>query len=208
MKWVIGQPSSHTNETGPFGVPLAVWDLLRRRGVSEEGVRDFLAASPQETYDPFLLDGLREAAELVLDALLSHRKVCIYGDYDADGVTSVSLLLSAFRRLSPDLCYYIPSRFRDGYGLNEDAIRRIHAQHHPSLFITVDCGSSNRREVELAKSLGMQVIVTDHHTPSRDLSPDCLFLNPKKEGSGYPFTGLCGCGVAFKLVQGMQRILA
>jgi single-stranded-DNA-specific exonuclease len=183
-------------------------DILARRGILDEAqAEDFLSAAPKRTYDPALLTDLPEAADALLDAAAQGRHICIYGDYDADGVTSTALLYSVLSKLTDAVSFYVPSRFTDGYGLNPDAVRRI-AERGAQLLITVDCGSTNRAEVELAKQLGMEVIVTDHHELEPGMEPDCLFVNAKRKDSSYPFGGLSGCGTAFKLAQSIQRKLA
>ena len=151
------------------------------------------------------MKGMREAVDEIKRAAAEKKKVCVYGDYDCDGVTSVTLLLYAFSRFMDEdkIDYYIPERKRDGYGLNMRSVKEV-ADRGTDLMITVDCGCSSCDEVEYAKSLGMEVIVTDHHiVPEK--TPDCVMLDPKQPGCGYPFDGLCGCGVAYKLVQALQR---
>lgn len=178
--------------------------LLNKRGVCDEAdVLEFLSPSPKRTYDPFLMKGMEEAVELIGKHIERGSSICIYGDYDTDGVTSVTLMLTALGKLSDNLTYYIPSRFGEGYGLNSEAVKKIKAAG-TDLIITVDCGSVSYDEVKLAGSLGMDVIVTDHHTVT-DKQADCILLNPKQPGCGYPFDGLAGVGVAFKLVQAMTR---
>ena len=185
-----------------------VKDILRSRGITlEEDVEEYLSPRPQRTYDPFLMKGMAEAVEMITSAAEKKQRVCIYGDYDCDGVTSVTLLLYAFSQFMDRerISYFIPSRFTDGYGLSMDTVKRV-ADMGTDLMITVDCGCSSADEVAYAKKLGMQVIVTDHHiVPER--TPDCVMLDPKQEGCGYPFKGLCGCGVAYKLTQALQRTL-
>lgn len=139
----------------------------------------------------------------MLSAIKQNRRICIYGDYDADGVTSVSLLIQILSHLTTNLFYYIPSRFDEGYGLNKDAIDLIR-RSGAELIITVDCGSVSYEEVEYGKSIGIDFIVTDHHNIS-DRPVDCILINPKQQDCSYPFKHLAGCGVAFKLAQGIQR---
>ena len=205
-RWVFSQQENEPLQ-GPEGVPQAILQILKERDITEStAIADFLSSSPKTTYDPFLLKDMEEAVDLILNTADSGRRICIYGDYDADGVTSVALLLTIFRKLTNKICYYIPSRFREGYGLNCRAIKAI-ADEGASLIVTVDCGSSSWEEVKYAKELGLDVIVTDHHNPSDDTLPDCLFINPKRKGNLYPFKDLSGCGVAFKLGQSIQRFL-
>jgi len=184
-----------------------VADILHRRGIeTAQQAAEFLSDAPKLTYDPFLMKDMKPAVIRIVEALRKRERICIYGDYDADGVTATSLLLTVFRRLTRSVSYYIPSRFDEGYGLNKEAIRLIAGQG-VQLIITVDCGSVSWEEVELAKELGLDIIVTDHHSTDGRRTADCLLLNPKQSGCGYPFKELCGCGVAFKLVQALQRTL-
>ena len=181
-----------------------VRELLRKRDVcSEADVLEFLSQAPKLTYDPFLLKDMEEATDLIKAHLEKGSKICIYGDYDTDGITSVTLMLTALSKVTDKLSYYIPSRFGEGYGLNKDAVAKI-KEAGADLIITVDCGSLSVEEVELAKSLGMDIIVTDHHTIT-DKQADCILLNPKRPDDSYPFDGLAGVGVAFKLVQALTR---
>lgn len=205
-RWVFANQSNEELK-GPEGVPQTILQILKERGIATmEAVEDFLSLSPKTTHDPFLLPDMAAAADGILNAVDSGRRICIYGDYDADGVTSVALLLSVFNKLSDAVCYYIPSRFREGYGLNKRAIEEI-AQKGASVIITVDCGSTAIEEINYAKELGLDIIITDHHNPCEEALPNCLFINPKRKDSIYPFRDLSGCGVAFKLAQSIQRLL-
>ena len=180
--------------------------ILKKRGYeTREEIEEFLSPIPRKTYDPFDMKGMREAAELLISTVESGGKICIYGDYDADGVTSVSLLTEFLSGLTDNVEYYIPSRFSEGYGLNLSAVDEIH-RRGADLIVTVDCGCVSYREVEHIKELGMKAIVTDHHNVD-GRSPDCIMLNPKQKDDEYPFSYLCGCGVAFKLAQAVQRML-
>ena len=111
-------------EQGRCGVPASVIEIIKSRGVSDDGISDFLSDAPQATYDPFLIPDLKEAAEMLIAAAGDGKKICVYGDYDADGVTSTTLLYTVLRYLTDNVCYYIPSRFFDGYGLNKQACYR------------------------------------------------------------------------------------
>lgn len=181
--------------------------ILAGRGVcGEEEIEEFLSPRPKMTFDPFLLKNMEGAVELILKTLDEGGKICVYGDYDADGVTSSSLMMTVLGKLTQNLTYYIPSRFDEGYGLNAEAVKSI-AADGVKLLITVDCGSLSHSEVELAKELGMNVIVTDHHSIGDGKPADCLLINPKQADCAYPFKELAGCGVAFKLAQALQRRL-
>lgn len=164
---------------------------------------EFLSPRPLCTYDPFIMKGMSEGVNLIIETINSGHKICVYGDYDVDGITSVSILRYVLGMLSDNVSYYIPGRLDEGYGLNKDAIRHIR-DNGVRLVITVDCGITSLEEVELAKKMGMEVIVTDHHNVA-DKLPDCIVINPKQKDCEYPFEGLAGCGIAFKLAQGIQR---
>lgn len=179
--------------------------LLENRGIKGDAdIEEFLSDKPKKTYDPTLLDDLDAGADFILAKINEGAHICVYGDYDADGITSTTLMLTILRHLtSPQkLDYYIPSRFDEGYGLNKEAVKQI-ADRGFDMIITVDCGSVSADEVAYAKELGLSILVTDHHNIT-DVMADCLLINPKKPGSTYPFKELSGCGVAFKLAQRLQ----
>ena len=187
-----------------------VKDILGKRGITEEDdIKEFLSDRPQRTYDPFLLSDMREGVDLVLSAVDSDENICIYGDYDTDGITSISILFEVLTEVimqahsKSRLSYYIPSRFTEGYGLNEEAIDKI-VKDGAQMIITVDCGSTSVDSVEHAKKAGLKILVTDHHNIS-DRQADCLMINPKRKDDKYPCKDLAGCGVAFKLAQALQR---
>jgi len=177
-------------------------ELLYNRGIqSEEDLAEFLSDKPQKTYDPFLLLNMEAGVDLILSAIENDEKICIYGDYDADGITSTSVLMEVLSHLTKNLSYYIPKRFDEGYGLNKDALDKI-KNAGVDLVITVDCGSVSVDEVEHAKLIGLKILVTDHHTVV-DKVADCLVINPVQPGCPYPFKQLAGVGVAFKLAQAL-----
>ncbi len=186
-------------------------ELLANRGIStDEEIQEFLSDNPQKTYDPLLLPDMEAGADLVLNEIKNGSRIMIYGDYDADGITATTLMMSVLGHLMKDrmedLDYYIPSRFEEGYGLNCDAIKSIKDMGF-DFIITVDCGSVSKDEVKYAEELGLKILVTDHHNIT-DKQAECLLINPKKPGSAYPFKDLCGCGVAFKLAQVLQKKMA
>ena len=175
-------------------------ELLHKRGLeTDEEIAEFLSDKPKETYDPFLLPDMEEGVDLILSACDNDEKICIYGDYDADGVTSTVILTEVLSQLTDNLIQYIPSRFDEGYGLNRSAIDTIKAAG-ADLIVTVDCGSVSVDEVEYAKSIGLDIMVTDHHR-IEDKQADTILINPARKDSEYPFPYLAGCGVAFKLAQ-------
>ena len=203
-RWIIADNDIPIEQELP-GVPVSVLKIMKRRGVPEEMFADFLSDTPKNTYDPFLLPDLKEVCERILAVCREGKKICVYGDYDADGVTSTALMVSLLRNFTENVTYYIPSRFDDGYGPNRDAFKRI-AEEGTDVLITVDCGITSGAEIEYAKSLGMECIVTDHHILRDGMTPDCLTVNPHRADSLYPYSELSGCGVAFKIAQGIERL--
>ena len=180
--------------------------LLAKRGITGEAeIAEFLSPRPRRTYDPSLLADAEAGVDFILEQIRRKARICIYGDYDADGITATSLMLSVLGHLTePEyLGYYIPSRFEEGYGLNREAIRVIADRGYQAV-VTVDCGSVSADEVTYAKELGLAILVTDHHNIT-DRMADCLLVNPKRPDSVYPFRDICGCGVAFKMAQLLQR---
>ncbi|WP_432404361.1 single-stranded-DNA-specific exonuclease RecJ [Wukongibacter sp. M2B1] len=181
--------------------------ILSSKGITDkEDIEEFLSDKPQRTYDPFLIKNMTKAVGRIIYHLTKKNKIIIAGDYDVDGVTSTSLLLEFFGGITKNIDYYIPNRFTEGYGLNIDAIKYIKEEMGADLIITVDNGISAVKEIEYANELGLEVIVTDHHNPP-EILPDCIIIDVKQEGDTYPFKELCGCGVAFKLAQAVQKTL-
>ena len=169
---------------------------------TEEELSEFLSDKPRKTYDPFLLLNMDAGVDLILSAIEDDETICVYGDYDADGITSVTLLTDVLSELTEKVFYYIPSRFDEGYGLNRDAILRIREAGADAV-VTVDCGSVSRDEVRYARELGMKVLVTDHHTVVKESAAECPLINPIQEDCPYPFSYLAGVGVALKLAQAL-----
>jgi len=179
-------------------------ELLKARGFTEEeDYLELLAEKPKKTYDPFLLLNMEAGVDLILSSISLNKKICIYGDYDADGITATAILYSVLSQLTNNLEYYIPSRVEEGYGLNYSALKMI-KNRGVDLVITVDLGSTAYDEVEFAKNLGLDIIITDHHS-IKDKKADCILINPKQQECAYPFKNLAGCGVAYKMAQGIQR---
>ncbi|MDR1042502.1 MAG: single-stranded-DNA-specific exonuclease RecJ [Clostridiales Family XIII bacterium] len=179
--------------------------ILTRRNIADPD--EFFADKPRATHDPFLLPDMEEGADVIHRHIIEGKNICVYGDYDVDGLMSVTLL-TGFLESLPDadaknISWYIPSRFDEGYGLNREATERIRADG-VDLIVTVDCGVVPASEVKAALDAGMAVVVTDHHAPDPDALPESPSIDPKMPGSAYPFTGLCGCGVAFKLAQAIR----
>ena len=186
------------------GIHPNIAKLLASRGIrSREDVEEFLSPQPQQTYDPFLMKGMREAVEKIRQHLQRGSKICIYGDYDVDGVTAICLVFEFLKNLTDNLEWYIPVRQQEGYGINNEALQKIR-NRGADLLISVDCGISACEEVRYAHELGLDTIITDHHTPGEEI-PDGVVINPKQPGCPYPYKELCGCGVGYKLIQALQR---
>ena len=186
--------------------PLVAEVLVARGYETADAAREFLSGSLMDLHDPNLLPGVSEAAERVVGAIQAKRRITIYGDYDVDGVTGTSLLWHCLRLAGAEIDYYIPHRLEEGYGLNCQALQQLHEEDPDRLLITVDCGIASVREAELARELGLELIITDHHHMAEEL-PDAVRVHPRLPGSEYPFGDLCGAGVAFKLAWGVCQLL-
>ena len=188
-----------------FGVPKLLATVLVSRGiVDDEEIKVFLKPTRNDFHDPYLMPDMEKAVDRIVNAIESQEKVIIYGDYDVDGITSITVLKKFLKNsCGLDVGYYIPNRLNEGYGLNNGAIDKIKKDGY-SLIITVDCGISAIEEIEYANKLGMEVIVTDHHEPL-DILPSAIAVVDlkRKDNTTYPFDSLAGCGVAFKLCQAL-----
>jgi single-stranded-DNA-specific exonuclease len=174
--------------------------VLAARGLrTGDEARSFIRADINDLHDPDLLPGIPEAADRVISAVRAGRRITIYGDYDVDGVTATSILWHCLKLAGARVDYYIPCRMEEGYGLNQEALRQLHNEDPQRLVITVDCGIASLAETQLARELGLELIVTDHHTFAASLPEAACCVHPRLPGSRYPFGDLCGAGVAFKL---------
>jgi len=181
--------------------------ILINRGVKDpEGVRSFLSPSIDDLHDPFLLNEMDKAVERIKKAIERGEVVFIYGDYDADGITATALLLSGLRMMGARVCYHIPNRITEGYGISKKGIEKARACG-ADLIITADCGISSGDEIAEIASQGVDVIVTDHHEPPEELPPALAVINPHRPDSSYPFKYLSGVGVAYKLIQALTTHL-
>ena len=183
--------------------PFAAQLLINREIKTAADARAYLYPTFDELHSPFQLADMDKAVERIRQAIKRGEKICVYGDYDADGTTATALLLNTFQQMDVPADYYIPNRFDEGYGLSEDTINKIHQESNAKLLITVDCGITSVPEVTLANELGMDVIVTDHHQPTEEQPPAYALISPKVPGNEYPYTELAGVGLAFKLAQGL-----
>lgn len=192
---------------GELRVPPFVAGVFVNRGIrTPDEARTFLDSRLSDLPDPFQMAGMRPAAERLARAIRSGEKVAIFGDYDADGVTSAALLKEFLDITGTPCLVHLPDRVREGYGMNVDAIDRL-ASSGADLIVTVDCGVSNPEEVAHAGTLGIDVVVTDHHQAPATLPPALAVIDPTQEGCRYPFSGLAGVGVVFNLLIALRGLL-
>ncbi len=177
--------------------------LINRNIVDEEEIKVFLNPKRNNFHDPFLMLDMDKAVDRIIKAIKNKEKTIIYGDYDVDGITSITVLKKFLSERGLEVDYYIPNRLEEGYGLNKEAIQEIAKQGY-TLMITVDCGISGINEVEIANSLGIETIITDHHEQLDSLPQAYCIINPKRKDNTYPFRGLAGVGVVFKLIQAIS----
>jgi len=184
----------------------ALCRLLAVRGVTEyHSAKTFFRPELTQLHDPFLMKGMRQAVERISEAIEWHERIMIYGDYDVDGTTSVAVVYSFLRDYyDGELSFYIPHRYREGYGISKQGIDHAHANGY-TLMITLDCGIKSVELINYAQSLGIDVIVCDHHTPDSILPPAYAILNPKQSDCTYPYKELSGCGIGFKLITALAR---
>lgn len=178
--------------------------ILYNRGIREDAaITSFLSKDLGVMHDPYLLKDMEKAAERIRKARDNHEKITIYGDYDVDGITSIAILYKHLQEMGIDVAYYVPDRMQEGYGVNKDALDKIH-QDGTSLIITVDTGITAVEESEYAKELGLDVIVTDHHECKERIPDVYAAVDPKRKDCPYPFKSLAGVGVVFKLIQALD----
>ncbi|MFT3879288.1 MAG: single-stranded-DNA-specific exonuclease RecJ [Gemmatales bacterium] len=182
-----------------LGIVPALAQLLLNRGVhTPDQAKAFLHPSLNSLHDPSSLPGITEAAERIHQAALDRKRICIYGDYDVDGITASTILWRCLTIAGADVDYYVPDRIEEGYGLNSEALRKLKEQNF-QLVVTVDCGITSVEQAKVARKLGLELIVTDHHEMKDELPDATVLVHPRLPGSEYPFKELCGAGVAFKL---------
>ncbi len=208
-KWVVAKPAKGPVEkiSAKLGILPITAGLLVNRGISStQDAEAFLCASLSDLPSPFLMKGMEEAVERLCRCVHKKEKIAVYGDYDVDGITATSLLTGFLRALGCDVVYYIPDRFKEGYGVNSQALRAL-KQKQVTLVISVDCGITAVDEVAQAGALGMDFIVTDHHSFLGQLPEAVAVLNPRQTDCGYPGKEVAGVGVAFNLALALRRTL-
>lgn len=188
-----------------LGVDPVLAELLVQRGVHTfEQARSFFRPDLADLHDPFLMQDMDKAVERVRKAVVSGEKILVYGDYDVDGTTAVSLVYSFLRRLTRSVDFYIPERYDEGYGVSYKGLDWA-SENGFGLIITLDCGIKANEKVDYAAAKGIDVIICDHHLPENELPKAVAVLDPKREDCNYPFDDLSGCGVGFKLVQAYSQ---
>lgn len=205
-KWIIKLVDSAVVSAlaESLDLSLVVATVLAGRGISsrEEG-QSFMSPSLSTMPDPFLMKGIEAAVSRLCDARVKGEKICVYGDYDVDGITGAALLVSFLRGTGFNCGYFIPNRFDDGYGLNEDALKRV-IDTGVTLIVSVDCGITSVAEAEFCRRHGADLIITDHHSPKESLPDACAVINPLQSDCLYPFKSLAGVGVAFNLIVALR----
>ncbi len=204
-KWILKDPAD-PEKVGrlatELGIDRVLAELLVARGVNTfEEARSFFRPSLADLHDPFLMKDMDKAVERLHTAISGGEKILVYGDYDVDGTTAVSLVYSYVKRFTSRVDFYIPDRYDEGYGVSYKGIDWA-SDSGFTLLITLDCGIKAIDKVAYAKGKGIDVIICDHHLPEESLPEAVAVLDPKREDCHYPFDDLCGCGVGFKLVQG------
>ncbi len=207
-KWIVrepGNPAAVRQLSQELGIDQVLANLLVQRGIDNFAkAREFFRPDLSMLHDPFLMKDMDKAVDRLHSAITSGEKILIYGDYDVDGTTAVSLVFSFVRQYTQAIEYYIPDRYDEGYGLSYKGIDTAR-EHGCTLIITLDCGIKAVEKVKYAKGLGIDVIICDHHLPDVELPPAVAVLDPKREDDTYPFDDLSGCGVGFKLVQAYSQ---
>ncbi len=202
-RWIASDTAVINDIIRSTGVSPVIAQLFAVRGIHRpELIRSFLEPKLTDLREPNLLPGLVEAVDRIYSAIVSNKKIVVYGDYDADGMTSTSILVNCLKALNADVTYFVPNRLEDGYGLSCEAIRNLHARGR-EMIITVDCGICSLQEAELCRKLGIELIISDHHQMLDELPKADAIVHPALPGYDYPFAGLCGAGVAYKLAWGL-----
>jgi len=206
-RWVYAAPDRAVADrlARTLSVSTLTAGLLVNRGIVDpQEATHFLRPNLDALLDPFLFRDMSAAVDRILRAIRDGDPIAIFGDYDVDGTSGTAILYKFFEFLGKPITYRIPHRVQDGYGLNERAIREF-AEAGVKIVVTIDCGTSNLREIRLARELGMEVVILDHHEPPAELPPATALLNPKRRDATYPFQGICSAGIAFKLAWALSN---
>ncbi len=208
MDWKISkQPETETLKKlqSNLNIPEFICTLLLQRNIdSLESAQKYFRPNLNELHDPFLMKDMARTVDRLIQAIDSSEKIMILGDYDVDGTTSVSMLYDYFIKKTLEPIYYIPDRYKEGYGVSEESIA-FAADQKVSLIITIDCGIKAHDEIEAANTKGIDVIICDHHIPDDSIPKAYSIINPNQKNCDYPFKGLCGCGIGFKLISAIEK---
>lgn len=209
-KWIVKEINNEKVELlkAKFNLSNLVAKILSNRNIlgremQEDDIKKFLNPTRDDFYDPFLLPDMEQAVERIEQAINNNEKILIYGDYDADGITSTTILIKFFKEIGVEVDKYIPNRLEEGYGINNKALEEI-KNRGIDLIITVDTGITANNQVKYANELGLDVIITDHHEPSDEIPKAVAVIDAKRKNNKYPFNQLAGCGIAFKLTQAIS----
>ena len=208
-KWECMSPNKEMIEkiSSRFEISELLAGVLVNRGITEEKqIEVFLNPTRKDFYNPYLLEDMDIAVEKIQEVINKKGKILIYGDYDVDGITSIAVLKKFLDERGIEVAYHIPNRLNEGYGLKKETLEEI-SKYNYDLMITVDCGISAIEEVDYANSLGIKTIITDHHEALDEIPKAIAVVNPKRKNSKYPFRGLAGVGVVFKLIQAISMKL-
>jgi single-stranded-DNA-specific exonuclease len=206
-RWVWPEKRFEESDNSLESFSIVERQLLKGRGIQTyQDAEAFLNHKPPEVDDPFLMSNMDIAVKRILSAMEAGEHIVVYGDYDADGITATTLLIEALKDEGIEVEYYIPDRMTEGYGLHNEALANLKSAD-ADLVITVDCGIRAIEEIQNAKSIGLDVIVTDHHAPGPEIPAAYAIINPKQQGDPYPFKGLAGVGIAYKVTQAIKSKL-
>lgn len=205
-KWQIYESNNEKIEeiSQKYNLNKLLATILVNRKIEENQIEIYLNPNRKNFHDPFLMPDMEIAVNRILKAMKNKEKIIIYGDYDVDGITSITVLKSFLKDRGIDVDQYIPNRLEEGYGLNNPAVKKI-AEEDYDLMITVDCGISGIEEIKYANSLGIETIVTDHHEVGEDLPDAIAVVDAKRKDNIYPCRDLAGVGVVFKLIQALRN---
>ncbi|HEX2989549.1 MAG TPA: DHH family phosphoesterase, partial [Anaerolineales bacterium] len=205
-RWVINSPITPQAEEALVRFPPILKQILFNRGLADyEEARAFMRAMPSFNTDPFQMTGMEATVDRIQHAIRHNELIAVYGDYDVDGVTATALLVDALRGFGANARHYIPNRFDEGYGLNTDALDTLKSEG-VRLVITVDCGIRSPIEALHAQSIGLDLIISDHHHPDgENLPASFAVVNPKQHGDVYPDKYLAGVGIAFKIAEALLK---
>lgn len=208
MRWIYKDlPDQEITEglSADLNVDPLIAKLLVQRGIhSFEQARLFFRPELQHLHDPFLMKDMDLATSRIEEAIHKGERILVYGDYDVDGTTAVSLMVNYLEADYPNVASYIPDRYLEGYGISYQGID-FAADNEFNLIIALDCGIKAVKQVAYAQEKGIDFIICDHHRPGNELPAAVAVLDPKREDCTYPFSELCGCGVGFKLIQALHQ---